>query len=63
MMITLCEEVMLLANSTKVSTSGVVFFWFLFYSRYWVIFPIENNMLFSQSTGKHSQLKVTKQKI
>jgi hypothetical protein len=32
----------------------------LFYSRYCVIFPIENSILFSQSRGKNSQLKVTK---
>jgi hypothetical protein len=30
-----------------------------FYSRYKVIFPIENSILFSQSIGKNSQLKVT----
>jgi hypothetical protein len=35
-------------------------FFGLFYSRYWVIFPTENSMLFSQSTGKNSQFKVTK---
>jgi hypothetical protein len=27
-------------------------FFGLFYSCYWVIFPIENSILFSQSTGK-----------
>jgi hypothetical protein len=36
------------------------FFFGLFYSCYWVIFPIENSILFFQSTGKNSKLKVTK---
>jgi hypothetical protein len=35
-------------------------FFDLLYNCYWVIFPSENSILFSQSTGKNSKLKVTK---